>query len=271
MDEATAETQTSEHWRALLTGEDASLRKLRQVWRHVPSSPRCKVCAAPFSGLGKIATKLAMHGRSIENPLLCGMCFRELRKHPGGAEVEISVLFADIRGSTAMAERLSPADFRGRVQHFYELGAKAIERNGGIVDKFLGDGIMALFIPVLAGERHARRAITAGRDLMVDLARSDLPRDGVHVGAGVDAGTAFVGVLGSDDRLDFTALGDTVNTAARLGSAAGPDRLIVSDRAWTSAGLEPAGGLARHDLDVAGKAAPLPVVDLGAEDLALIG
>ena len=149
VDETQSEMQTSEIWRRLLTGEDPSLRSLRRMWRHVPSSPRCKVCAAPFHGLGGLATKVVMHGQSRQNPLMCGMCFGQLRKRPGGAEIELSVLFADVRGSTAIAERTTPDEFRHRIQKFYEIGTKAIESNGGTVDKFLGDGIMALFIPVL--------------------------------------------------------------------------------------------------------------------------
>lgn len=267
----TSEPRTTEHWRALLTGEDASLKQLRRIWTHVPASPRCKVCAAPFHGLGSVATKLAMHGKSAENPLLCGMCFKQLGKHPGGAEIDISVLFADVRGSTGLAEQIPAAEFRRHLQRYYELGSHAIERNGGIVDKYLGDGIMALFIPVLTGEQHARRAVAAARDLLLDVARSELPRAGVHVGVGVDAGTAFVGVMGADERLDFSALGDTVNVAARLGGAAGPDRLLVSERAWSVSGFETTDVIpARQALDVAGRQEPIVVIDLGPSELALV-
>ena len=267
VDETRTEMQTSEIWRRLLTGEDTSLLSLRRMWRHVPSSPRCKVCAAPFHGLGGLATKVVMHGQSRQNPLMCGMCFGQLRKRPGGAEIELSVLFADVRGSTAIAERTTPDEFRHRIQRFYEIGTKAIEGNGGTVDKFLGDGIMALFIPVLTGEQHARRAISAARDLLDHVERSDLPAHGVRVGVGIDRGSAFVGVLGLDEKLDFTALGDTVNTAARLGSAAGPGHVLLTERAWTAGGFDAIPASAAP-LAVAGKAEPVPVVDLGPTELA---
>lgn len=267
VDETPAEMQTSEVWRRLLTGEDPSLRSLRRVWRHLPSSPRCKVCAAPFHGPGSIATKVVFHGRSRVNPLMCGMCFGQLRKRPGGAEVEISVLFADVRGSTSIAEQTTPDEFRHRIQTFYEIGTKAIESNGGTVDKFLGDGIMALFIPVLTGEQHAHRAIAAARDLLRGVDRSDLPRNGVHVGVGVDRGAAFVGVLGLGDKLDFTALGDTVNTAARLGSAAGPGHVLMTERAWSGSGFD-AISATPTSLEVSGKREPVAVVDLGPAELA---
>jgi len=265
--ETPAELEISETWRRLLTGEDASIRHLRRAWGFVPSPPRCKVCGAPFEGPGRIATKIVSHGRSRQNPLLCGMCFGSLKKQPGGAEIELSVLFADIRGSTAIAEATTADEFRHRVQRFYEIGAKAVDRNGGTVDKFLGDGIMALFIPVMTGDQHARSAILAARDLLRDVDRSDLPANGVHVGAGIDRGLAFLGVIGSDDKLDFTALGDTVNTAARLGSAAAAGHLLVSERAWKASGFDEV-AVTTTALQVAGKREPVPVADLGPTELA---
>jgi adenylate cyclase len=267
----TPDPEATEHWRALLTGEDRSLQQLRRVWKHLPASPRCKVCAAPFHGPGRLATRLAMHGQSPQNPLLCGMCFRQLGKHPGGAEIEIGVLFADVRGSTAIAERLTPHEFREHLQRYYELGGRAIERNGGIVDKFLGDGIMALFIPVIAGEGHARRAVLAGADLLRDVEASELPDLGIRAGVGIEVGNAFVGVLGADERLDFSALGDSVNTAARLGAAAGPGRLLVSEGAWSASGFGGSGpAIPRRSLEVAGRHEPVTVLDLASGDLAAI-
>jgi adenylate cyclase len=199
--------------------------------------------------------------------MLCSLCFGNLRKGPGGAEIEISVLFADIRGSTGIAERTSAAEFRRLVQRFYLRAAKAIHEHDGIVDKFLGDGIMALFIPVITGEMHAIRAIEAGEALLRDVADRELVAGGVRVGVGVHTGEAFVGTVGSDDRLDFTALGDTVNVAARLGSDAGAGELLVSSVAWGAAGR--AGAAERRGLTVKGREEPLEVVVL-REDAAAV-
>jgi adenylate cyclase len=253
------EALRTEEWRSLLTGENGALRSLRRLWGRVPSSPRCKVCAAPFHGPGKLATSILMHGQSRVNPLLCGLCFRSLAKHPGGAEIEISVLFADVRGSTRIAEKTTSAEFRRLLQRFYMLSASAVDGNGGIVDKFLGDGVMALFIPVIAGENHPARAIKAAQDILAALERSELPAQGVRAGIGVQTGTAFVGVLGSDDKLDFSALGDTVNVAARLGSVAGAGELVVSRAAWESAGLS-VGDTESRAVDIVGREGKLDVV-----------
>jgi adenylate cyclase len=256
----------SAQWRRLLTGEDPSLRKVRRVWRHLPAAPRCKVCASPFQGFGGAVARLFWHGPMRDNPLLCKACFGQLAKHPGGAELEISVVFADVRGSTGLAERISASGYRGLIQDYYLAAANAIDANGGIVDKFLGDGVMALFVPVITGENHAARAIEAGRAILAAVERGGLSARGLMVGAGVHTGEAFVGTVGSDEKLDFTALGDTVNIAARLGSVAGPGELLVSRFAWDRAGLGTPP--AERQVEIAGRTGDLAVVSLAGVSVA---
>jgi adenylate cyclase len=254
-----SEDEISDQWRKMLLGTDPSLARLRRWWRRVPSSPRCKVCAAPFTGPGRLLTRLIMHGRSSASPLLCNVCFGSLGKAAGGAEIEMSVLFADVRGSTALAERIPAGEFRRLLQDYYGVAAHAVEHNGGVVDKFLGDGVMALFIPVIAGERHAGRALDAARDIQAHLDDSGLTAKGLRVGVGVHVGTAFVGTVGSGERLDFTALGDTVNVAARLGSVAQGGEVLVSRDAWEAAGNDGNSAPSRT-IDVTGRAEPVEVV-----------
>ncbi len=258
----TGENQVSDQWRRLLTGEDPTLLRVRRMWRHIPSAPRCKVCASPFHGAGGALARMVWHGPLKNNPLLCKACFGQLSRFPGGAEIEISVVFADVRGSTGLAERISAADYRGLIQDYYRLAASAIDSNDGIIDKFLGDGIMALFIPVIAGENHAARAIAAGRSILGAIDRSGLGKKGLMIGAGVHSGLAFVGVVGSDEKVDFTALGDTVNIAARLGGLAGPGELLVSRETWDRAGL--GSPIAEREVDIAGRTGNLTVVATGA-------
>lgn len=260
------EDLTTRTWRALLTGEDPSLLQVRRFWRHVPAAPRCKVCASPFHGFGGAVARLFWHGPMHDNPLLCKACFGQISKHPGGAELEISVVFADVRGSTGLAERISAAGFRRLLQDYYVVAATAIDDNGGIVDKFLGDGIMALFIPVITGENHAGRAIEAGKAILAALDRSGLTGKGLLVGAGIHTGEAFVGAIGSAEKIDFTALGDTVNIAARLGGLAGPGELLVSRTAWDRAGLGTPPG--EREVEIAGRTGNLAVVPLGRTAIA---
>lgn len=260
--------ESDEVWRGILMGSDRSLPRLRRLWGHLPASPRCKLCAAPFHGPGRLVTRLVMHGPSNVNPLLCSACFGQIRKSPGGAEIPVSVLFADIRGSTGLAERTSAKEFRQLVERFYRRAATAIDDHDGIVDKFLGDGIMALFIPVITGEQLAERAIAAGEAVLRAVDHPELVAGGVRVGVGVHAGDAFVGAIGSADRLDFTALGDTVNVAARLGSLAGAGELFVSAAAWAAAGRE--ASTARRSVALSGRTEPLEVVVLGSAAKAVV-
>jgi len=252
------EDSTTAQWRALLTGEDKSLLSVRRFWKHLPAAPRCKVCASPTQGLGGAVAKLLWHGPIRNNPLLCKACFGQISGHPGGAEVEITVLFADVRGSTGLAEHISARDVRSLLQTYYRSAAAIIDSNGGIIDKFLGDGIMALFIPVITGENHAGRAITSGREILAAIEREERGTRGLMVGAGVHTGDAFVGVVGSDEKTDFTALGDTVNVAARLGSIAGAGELLISRVAWERAGLGTPP--AEREVEIAGREGALSVV-----------
>jgi adenylate cyclase len=256
------EESETETWRQLLTGEYPALRDVRRFWRRLPAAPRCKVCASPTAGVGGAVARLFWHGPMRDNPLLCKACFGTLSKHPGGAEVEITVVFADIRGSTGLAERTSAAEFRRLIQAYYKSAAVAIDNNGGIIDKFLGDGIMALFIPVITGENHAARAIEGGRAILTAVERDGLAERGLMVGAGVHTGQAFVGVVGSGEKIDFTALGDTVNVAARLGGVAGPGELLVSSEAWQRAGFDVP--LEARDIPIAGRTGTMKVISTGA-------
>jgi adenylate cyclase len=191
-------------------------------------------------------------GQWEHNPRLCKACIKRIAKRPGGAEVELSLLFADVRGSTTLAETMAATDFTRQLNRFYRTTALAVDHANGIIDKVMGDGIMALFVPGISGPDHAAQAISAGRDLLDQSDSHQLP-----VGAGVHTGVAFVGVVGADEQtLDFTALGDTVNTAARLGSVAAPGELLVSDATMAKSGEDPA-GLEHRELQLKGRTEPI--------------
>lgn len=150
----------------MLTGDYPRLHKMRAMWGVLPSAPRCKLCNAPFRGPGGALMRAIGYGPSPLNRRLCKWCLRAVGKHPGGAEIEISVLFADVRGSTAIAERMEPGEFSRLLARFYGAAARVIDERDGIVDKFVGDGAVALFIPGFAGNDHAVQAIAAARGLV---------------------------------------------------------------------------------------------------------
>jgi adenylate cyclase len=229
-----------ETWRAVLTGEVAGLQRFRRIFRRLPSEPRCKLCYAPFGKPGSLLIRLFGGKRALFNRRLCSLCVRSAHKHPGGAEVEISVLFADVRGSTGLAERSQPGDFGQLLARFYGTAARVVDRRDGLVDKFVGDEAVALFIPGLAGEDHAARAIAAAHDLLEATGHNEAA-PWLPIGVGVHTGVSFVGFVGEDDALDFTAVGDTVNTAAHLCKAARTGEVLVSDEAAAAAVLDTSG------------------------------
>jgi adenylate cyclase len=257
------QTTSEEAWRALLTGEHRGMLALRRQFGRLPSAPRCKLCYAPFHGIGGAVLK-PWFGPWERHPQLCKNCMKSLTKHGvGGAEVEISMLFVDIRGSTGLGERLGPAAFASLLTAFYQLTAKAIVETDGVVDKFVGDEAIGLYIPSYATRDHARQAIEGGRRIIEATARSDASASGpIPVGGGVHTGMAYVGTLGSSEEIsDFTALGDSVNTTARLASLAGPGELLVSLAAAEHASLD-ATGLDRRTVEVRGREATLDVYSL---------
>jgi adenylate cyclase len=175
------------------------------------------------------------------------------------------MLFVDIRGSTGLGERLGPPAFAAMLTAFYRLAAANIVDTDGIVDKFVGDEAIGLYLPSYAGQNHAAKAIAAGRRILEATARADASASGpIPVGGGVHTGTAFVGTLGSSEEIsDFTALGDSVNTTARLASLAGPGELLVSVASAEHASLDVT-GLDRRTVDVRGREATLDVYSLRA-------
>lgn len=241
MDEQAAHHPAHEDaWRAILMGEARGLTTTRRLVGWMPAGPRCKLCLAPLKPPGSIALKLVGFGPSRLNRRLCRACFRAVEKHPGGAEIELSFLFADVRGSTALAERIPAQEFSRLISRFYGTAAKVVDKWEGLVDKFVGDEVVALFIPGFAGEDHAEGAIGAARELLQETRNTD-SEPWIPIGAGVHTGVAFVGRVGEDDACDFTAVGDAVNTTARLAASAGAGEILVSAAAATAADLEVTG------------------------------
>jgi adenylate cyclase len=258
-----SDAKANARWRAVLLGDSKrapGLAFLRRIFRHLPSDPRCKLCYAPYAlPFGPVVSAMGF-GRWHKNPSLCGSCLRIMERAQGGAEVELSMLFADLRGSTQVAGAMSASAFSRMLNVFYGIAAQAVQGRGGSVDKYLGDGIFALFIPGFTGPDHAARAIDAARQILDQTRGSpEPPRAGtvLPVGIGVHTGVAYVGVVGrSGDLTDFTALGDAVNITERLSSAAGAGELLISDAALNSSGY-PSASLTSRQLTLKGVTRPV--------------
>ena len=248
------------YWREYLTRGDAMETRARRVLKHLPHGPRCKLCAAPFAGAGAPLMRAIGKRPAVKNPTVCNACFENLEKHHGGAEIDGSYLFADIRGSTALAERLPAVEFRGLLDRFYAAAARAVFDHDGGVDKFVGDEIVAFFFPLMSGERHAAAAVDAAIAILRATGHADPDGPWVPVGIGVSSGPAWFGAVGDATKTDITAVGDNVNVAARLGTAARAGEVLVTVAAAVAAGVEQ--GLERRSIELKGKSTPIEVVSL---------
>jgi adenylate cyclase len=251
-------------WRGILLGTDPRYRDSYSILKRLPGSPRCYWCGAPFAGPGAIVARRMGRKRWAKNPNYCGMCFNLLEDQRGGAEIECSLLFADVRGSTSLAEQMSATNFRALMHRFYTTAEPILFEHDAILDKFVGDEVVAIFVPALTGERHAARAVETGRALLSATGHGGTDAPWLPLGAGVHSGVAYVGAVGEPPSTTLTALGDVVNIAARLASRAGAGELLVSDSAATAAGL-PTADLAHRDLALKGKSEQVPVFVLGAD------
>ena len=164
----------------------------------------------------------------------------------GGERREVSIIFADIASFTSFAERSSPEDVVTFLNEVFSILSEVVFRHGGMVDKFMGDCIMAVFgATEPAGDPahadHASRALAAAEDMhrFVETQAAEWKKKfdfDVRLGVGVTSGTALVGNLGSETRMEFTAIGDAVNTAARLESLAQAGQTLVSGEVATAVG-----------------------------------
>jgi adenylate cyclase len=138
-------------------------------------------------------------------------------------------MFVDVRGFTALAERLSPAEVAGRLNRFYALATQAIFRNDGTLDKMVGDQVMAFFGAPLHQHDHPRRAVDTALQILRGVMGEE---EGLKVGAGIATGEAFVGNVGEGAVKDYTVLGDTVNVAARLQGAAAAGEILITQESY---------------------------------------
>jgi adenylate cyclase len=260
---------TEDWWRGVLTNPEAHFEPFRNVFLRLPSSPHCKLCGAPFKGPGGLVLGRLGFQPWDKNPTLCRACIKQSSKvGPGGAEVPCSLLFADVRGSTGLAERSTPSDFAALLRRFYAVGSQAVIDQRGIVDKYVGDEVVALFIPAFSGPMHARAAIRSARQLLAEIGYGAQAGPWLEIGIGIHSGLAFVGTVAVGSEVtDFTALGDTVNAAARLGSEAHAGELIVSEAALEVADLR-LDETPRRELLLRGREAPLTVRVARLETLA---
>jgi adenylate cyclase len=265
-----------EEWQALLTGTHPHLQH-KSPLRFVPSGPRCRLCAAPFGAPGVSIFGRYGFGPWEKNPTLCGRCFKGVEKAAKlcprsradedilGAEVPVSMLFADVRGSSRLAREMQVWDFTRLMNRFYGVSRDVLVESDAIIEKFVGDEVVALFLPFLAGPEHARRAVEAAEALLRATGHVSAEGPWVPLGAGVHTGTAFVGMVSSKAAADFTALGDPVNLAAHLASEAAVGEILITED--VAVAVQPEGELERRHVSLKGHPIDVRVIVPGPAKL----
>lgn len=153
----------------------------------------------------------------------------------GGAETIVTVLFADLGSFTRLCETADPATLIEVLNRYHMLLVHHVKANGGTVDKFLGDGLMALYNTPLPQPDHALRAVRTALDIraaLVDFHRQLEPAFRLDVNFGINTGKAVVGNIGTPDLMDFTAIGDTINLASRLQGLSDNSQITVSEETY---------------------------------------
>jgi adenylate cyclase len=233
-----------DEWRAYLMGTHPTIRLGRRVLRLLPYAPRCKQCNQPFGGPGGFVLRHLGSGFRPwdKNPNLCRRCLDSLAHHEvSGAVVDISLLFVDVRRSSDLARRLGTMEFTRLMQRFYATATQVLLEHDALVDKFVGDEAVALFLPFMTGPDHSRQAVETAQDLFAAVGYGSHEGPWVPLGAGVHTGTAFVGLVSRGELYEFTALGDAPNIAAHLAAQAGPGEILMTEdvaATLSSEGLE---------------------------------
>jgi adenylate cyclase len=231
----------------------------QKVYKLLPSDPHCVECGMPMAGLGGMLLRFNGSTPSSFSSALCSGCERVARKTESGAEVELSMLFADVRDSTPLAERTPTAEYKTLIQRFYKETSHVLVHHNSMVNRLMGDQVSALFVPRFAGKQHASVAIEAAKAVLEATGHGSQAGPWIPVGVGLHTGRAFVGAVGSPTGVnEIAVLGSAANLCARLSSAAAAGEILVSEDTIESAGIQ-AENLERRVLELKGISEQVPV------------
>ncbi len=153
-------------------------------------------------------------------------------------EVDTTILFIDVRGSTSMAENLTPTEFSELLQRFYSVSAHVLTHAKAFVDKLVGDEVTSYFLPGFVGSDHAQIAVDSGMNLLRAIGYGKKGGPWLQVGVGIHTGRAYFGMMTTEVGVrDLSAHGDDVNTTARLVSEAKGGEIVLSEASYKAANL----------------------------------
>ncbi|MEJ2759836.1 MAG: adenylate/guanylate cyclase domain-containing protein [Anaerolineales bacterium] len=260
-DQLERDAMVEKTWHDLLTyGESDKEKRYRRIFKMFPSQTKCKWCDLPFDHPASPLIYALFRKRPSQfNPRFCNICDEFARKYQGGAEIEIAMVFADIRGSTRLAESMTVSEFKNLIDRYYRVTTDIFVRSDAMIDKLVGDEVTAFYMPGLAGEDYANKAFQAAKEILRETGHQEASGPWAPVGIGIHTGVAFVGAVGTTDGMvDITALGDSVNVAARLASHAQEGEILLSEETTQTARLDNA-QMEKRRLALKGKSAPMDV------------
>jgi adenylate cyclase len=241
----------NETWYYYLTGEwrtsfpealkrwQAFLNFQQKLYARLPSDPHCHECGIPMEGIGGNALRFMGSAPSSFSTKLCSACEQSARHYEVGAEVELTMIFADVRDSTLIAESKGTMGFKEIIQQFYKETSKVLIEHNAMVNRLMGDQVIALFVPRFAGKDHAKVALHAAQELLQVTGHGDTNGPWVPVGAGIHTGTAYVGAVGTTDGVtEIAVLGSAANMCARLSSKALAGEILISEDSVKSGNLD---------------------------------
>lgn len=216
---------------------------LKQHWLHrkLPMKPRCRLCLVPFKGIGGWFMRLKGKKQNSRNPNYCNACDKFMETYPGGAEVEMSILYVDIRQSTQYATSNNAADVSSRINVFLNEATRIITEHDGFVLAFYGDCIVAAWPPGFCGQDHAQKAQQAAKQLVNNKTMKDKQGNVIPVGVGVHTGKVFISTVSALQGTfrDVSIFGSNVNLTARLAAAAAAGQVLTSAENILASGGKP--------------------------------
>jgi adenylate cyclase len=261
----------NETWYYYLTGEwrgsfpnelkrwQTFLNSQRKLYSLLPSDPHCHECGIPMAGIGGNALRFMGSAPSSFSPKLCSACEQSARHYEVGAEVELTMIFADVRDSTPLAESKGTMGFKEIIQRFYKATSKVLIEHNAMVNRLMGDQVIALFVPRFAGKDHAKVALHAAQELLRVTGHADKDGPWVPVGTGIHTGTAYVGAVGAADGVtEIAVLGSAANMCARLSSKAAPGEILLSEESVKAGNLD-VNNLESRSLELKGVSQPVSV------------
>jgi adenylate cyclase len=240
------------YWRAFINSQ-------RKIYSFLPGDPHCYECGIPMTGIGGSALRFAGSAPSSFSPRLCSGCEKSARTYGSGAEVELTMIFADVRDSTPLAESKGPREFKDLINRFYKETSRVLIAHNAMVNRLMGDQVIALFVPRFAGKGHAKVAVHAAQELLHVTGHGDANGPWIPVGAGIHTGLAYVGAVGAPDGVtEIAVLGSAANLCARLSSKAAAGEILISEESVRSGKLD-VEGLETRSFELKGVSQPVSV------------